>query len=284
MKFRLRHWILATVLVEALLSPAARAGVLFSEPFDYSVGANLANQNGGTGFSGAWGAGNSTIVAGLGGSGNAVQIGSSIAARSLSAPTSTSGTSFYLTYLMNASDFSAGNYTGLSLWNSSTEEMFLGIPWNAGSFGFDAHAGNGSADIKTVNFTPSTNTTYLIAFGLVPSATSGKVDVKMWATSNLGVDPTALVAGAANASLDGVKSNFTFDTLKVAGNYAGSLKVAGFAASPAISEATQSTVLAVPEPATWAIGLVGIVGAGWGALRRSKRAKGLEPSTSSLGS
>ena len=188
-----------------------------------------------------------------------VQIGSSISSRPLSATTSTSGTSIYLTYLMNSSDFSGGNYTGISLWNGGTEEMFLGIPYEAQKFGFDAHAGNGPADIKSVDFTPATNVSYLIAVGLVPSATSGKVDVKMWATSNLAVNPDTLVAGTPNASLLGVKNNFSFDTLKVAGDYAGSLKVAGIASSPNVSEAAAVTVATVPEPSTLALAGLGVV-------------------------
>ena len=222
----------AFVIAAALGAAPATAATIFTETFNYTVGSNLAGQNGGSGFSGAWSGGDSTIVAELGGTGNAVQIGSSIASRPLSATASTAGTSIYLTYLMNSSDFFSGNYRGISLWNGGTEEMFLGIPWQTSKFGFDAHAGNGTADIRSVDFTPATNTSYLIAVGLVPIATSGKVDVKMWATSNLAVNPNTLVAGTPNASLLGVKNNFSFNTLKVNGDYAGSLKVAGIVSSP----------------------------------------------------
>ena len=255
------------------LSPAHSA-LLFTENFNYTVGSNLAGQNGGSGFSGAWSGGNSTIVAGLGGTGNAVQIGSSIASRSLSSTFSTSGNTFYISYLMNVSNFSGGNYTGISLWNGGSEEMFFGIPYGTGNFGFDAHAGNGAADIKTVNFSPATNTTYLVTLGLLPSATPGKVDVKMWATSNLGVDPNTLVSGAANASLLGTKNNFSFNTVKLNGDYAGSLKVSGIASAPTASEAinfsTQSAP-PVPEPGTWAAAALLAGGAAFARWR--KRAK-----------
>ena len=164
--------VFAAVSVSAL-SPAHSA-LLFTENFNYTVGSNLAGQNGGSGFSGAWSGGNSTIVAGLGGTGNAVQIGSSIASRSLSSTFSTSGNTFYISYLMNVSNFSGGNYTGISLWNGGSEEMFFGIPYGTGNFGFDAHAGNGAADIKTVNFSPATSTTYLVTSACCPARLRAK--------------------------------------------------------------------------------------------------------------
>ena len=253
---------------------AANAALLFSENFDYTIGSNLAGQNGGSGFSGAWSGGDSTIVSGLGGTGNAVQIGASIASRALSSTFSTSGNTFYISYLMNVSDFSGGNYTGISLWNGASEEVFFGIPYQSQNFGFDARGDTGVAGIQEVNFSPSINTTYLVTFGLLPSATSGKVDLKMWATSNLGVDPNTLVAGAANASFLGTRDNFSFNTLKLNGDYAGSLKVSGIANAPTAAEAinfsTQSAA-PVPEPGTWAA--AALLAGGAAFMRWRRRAK-----------
>lgn len=256
--------------------PSLHASVLISEPFNYSVGANLAGENGGSGFSGAWDFGNSTIVAGFGGSGNAVQIGRVEPAqlRTLSTPTSTAGQSLYFTYLINVSSFGTGNFAGLSLWNNSTNEvMFFGIPWNRTSFGFDARAGNGETDIKTVNFTPTANTTYLFALGLLPSLTTGKVDVKLWATSDLGINPDLLVAGTANASLPGVKNNFSFNRFGMNGNYSNTLRLAGIAASTNVSLAAASTLSSVPEPSTYALLLMAGAGALWWARRRQQVAR-----------
>ena len=274
---RTRHSLSAFARVFALacaslvcVANAAQAGLLFTETFQYPVASNLAGQNGGSGFSGAWSGGNSTIVSGLmSGTGTAVSVGTE-SFRQMSATASTSGTSTYITYLMNATSFSGGNFTGLSLFSGATEEMFMGIPWQTQAFGFDARAGNGVADIKTVNFTPSPNTSYLVALGLVPSATSGKVDVKMWATSNLGIDPDTLVASTPNASLLGVKNNFSFNRLRIAGDYAGALKVAGIASSPSASEAAAVSVNAVPEPPTYAMALAGLACGGY-ALRQRRR-------------
>lgn len=262
-------------LTAVLVTSSAHSALLFTENFNYTVGSNLAGQNGGSGFSGAWSGGNSTIVAGLGGTGNAVQIGSSIATRSLSSTFSTSGNTFYVSYLMNSSNFSGGNYTGISLWDGGTEQVFFGIPWQTQKFGFDARSTLGVAGIKTVDFTPSVNTTYLVTLGLLPSATSGKVDVKMWATSNLGVDPNTLVAGTPNASLIGARDNFSFNTVKLNGDYAGALKVSGLAnastAAEAINFSTQSAA-PVPEPGTWAAAALLAGGAAFARWRKRARA------------
>jgi len=262
-------------LAAVLVTSSAHSALLFTENFNYTVGSNLAGQNGGSGFSGAWSGGNSTIVAGLGGTGNAVQIGSSIATRSLSSTFSTSGNAFYVSYLMNSSNFSGGNYTGISLWDGGTEQVFFGIPWQTQKFGFDARSTLGVAGIKTVDFTPSINTTYLVTLGLLPSATSGKVDVKMWATSNLGVDPNTLVAGTPNASLIGARDNFSFNTVKLNGDYAGALKVSGLAnastAAEAINFSTQSAA-PVPEPGTWAAAALLAGGAAFARWRKRARA------------
>lgn len=271
-RVRFAPWLVAVVAASAASS--APAELIFTEPFQYPIGSNLAGQNGGSGFAAAWSGGNSTIVAGLAsGGGSAVQIGTT-STRQLAATASTSGTSTYITYLMNASSFTGGNFTGLSLFNGATEEMFMGIPWQTQKFGFDAHAGRGVADIKSVNFTPLANTSYLVTLGLLQSATSGKVDVKMWATSNLSINPNTLVAGAPNAELLGVKNNFSFNSIRLSGDYAGSLKTAGIASSPSVSEAAAATMSAVPEIDPAGFGSVAAILTGAFGLieRRRKRA------------
>jgi len=245
---------------------SAKAAGIFTENFQYTQGANLAGQSGGSGFSGAWAGGNSTIVEGIGGTGTkSLQVGTQ-SSRSLLSTFNTSGNSFYMSYIMNASSFSGGNYTGISLWSGSSENMFIGIPWASQSFGFDAHGGNGAADIKTINFTPASNTSYLVTFGLLPSLTSGKVDVKMWATSNLNIDANTLVAGTPNASLLGSRSNFTFDKITVNGDYAGALKLSGLSAATTASETINSTLSSVPEPSALSLLAVGL-----GALAMMRR-------------
>lgn len=253
----------------ALTSLPAKATSIFTETFNYAVGANLDGQNGGSGFSGAWTGGNSTIVGGIGGAGtSALQVGTE-SKRTLLSTFNTSGNSFYLSYVMNSSNFSGGNYTGISLWQGNTENMFLGIPWNAQKFGFDAHGGNGTADIKTVDFTPLANTSYLVTFALLPSATSGKVDIKLWATSDLSVDANTLLSATPNASLIGSRNNFTFDNVRVNGNYAGALKLSGLSSATTGAEAMSVSVASVPEPSALSLLVVGL--GGLIALRRVRR-------------
>ena len=261
-----------------LTSLPAKATSIFTETFNYSVGSSLIGQNGGSGFSGAWtldtnNGGASTIVNGIGGGGStALQVGLDLSKRSLLSTFNTSGNSFYLSYVMNSSNFSGGNYTGISLWQGNTENMFLGIPWNAQKFGFDAHGGNGAADIDTIDFTPLANTSYLVTFALLPSATTGKVDIKLWATSDLNVDPNTLLSSAPNASLIGSRNNFTFDNLRVAGNYAGALKLAGLSSATTGAEAMSVSVASVPEPSALSLLAVGL--GGLLALRRSRSLSG----------
>ncbi len=250
----------------ALTSLPAKATSIFTETFNYAVGANLDGQNGGSGFSGAWTGGNSTIVGGIGGAGtSALQVGTE-SKRTLLSTFNTAGNSFYLSYVMNSSDFFGGNYTGISLWQGNTENMFLGIPWNARKFGFDPHKG---LPIQSIDFNPLTNTSYLVTFALLPSATSGKVDIKLWATSNLNIDATTLLSAAPNASLIGTRDNFTFDNLRVNGNYAGALKLSGLSSATTGAEAMSVSVASVPEPSALSLLVVGLGGVI--ALRRVRR-------------
>lgn len=240
-----------------------RAELYFNEPFSYQVGSSLDGLNGGSGFSGAWSGGDSTIVSGLGGSAGAVQIGSSSSQRNFSTSFSTAGKNMYLSYLMNASNFSGGNWTGITLNNGGP---FLGIPWNAQNFGFDA---KNSTPVQSVNFTPLADTTYLIVFGLL-SNPDGNVDLKMWATSDLSVDPNSLIGSSPNAQLIDSLSDFTSTTISVDGNYSGALKVSGIAAASTANEAVSATLQSVPEPSTCA--LFGLGALGLVVVARSRRA------------
>ena len=266
----MRRLVLTTIAFFGLTVLSANATSIFTENFQYTQGANLAGQSGGSGFSGAWAGGNSTIVQGIGGTGTkSLQVGSDQSSRSLLSTFNTSGNSFYMSYIMNASSFSGGNYTGISLLSGNTENMFIGIPYQKQSFGFDAHGGNGIADIKTIDFTPASNTSYLVTFGLLSNPTSGKVDVKMWATSNLSIDGNTLVSGTPNASLLGSRNNFSFDNVRVNGDYAGALKLSGLAAATTANEAISSTITSVPEPSALSLLAVGLGGLAMMRRRRS---------------
>lgn len=260
-----------TLAVLLALQGAASASLIFFENFNYTVGSNLAGQNGGTGFSGAWSGGTSTIVSGLGGTGNAVQIASSPSTRSLSATYNTAGNTYYMSFLMRASDFHGGNYTGFSLYNGGSEQFFVGIPWQQYNFGFDAHGGLGVADLKVIDFSAADNVTYLLTVGLLPSATAGKTDIKLWATSDLSVDPNTLVSSAPNASQIGLRNTFSFSSVRVAGDYSSNvLKFTGVASAPTAAESINATVNSapVPEPGTWAMAALLLGGAGFARWRK----------------
>jgi PEP-CTERM motif len=252
----LRRFSVLLLLALASGISGLRAELYFSEPFSYQVGSSLDGLNGGSGFSGAWSGGNSTIVSGLGGSGGAVNIGTDASARSLLNPVDTAGKNIYLSYLMNASSFSGGNYTGISLYDGGNEMPFFGIPWDAQNFGFDGH---NSTPIQTINFTPLVDTTYLIIFGLL-SNPSGKLSLDMWATSNLFMNPDVMIGGTPNAQLNDALDNFSFDSIQVHGNYESALKISGIASASSPSEAVSATLQSVPEPSTYALFGLGALG------------------------
>jgi hypothetical protein len=254
----MKRLVLTIVAFFGLTVLSANATSIFTENFQYTLGANLNGQNGESGFSGAWAGGNSTIVEGIGGTGTkSLQVGTESSRRSLLSIINTSGNTFYMSYIMNASSFSGGIYTGISLCSGNTGNMFIGIPWQAESFGFDAHGGV-DENVQTINFTPDPNTSYLVTFGLLPSLTSGKVDVKMWATSNLSINGNTLVSGTPNASLLGLRDNFSFDNVRVTGDYAGALKLSGLAAATTANEAINSTMTSVPEPSALSLLAIGL--------------------------
>jgi len=74
-----------------------------------------------------------------------------------------------------------------------------------------------------------------------------------------------------NASLIGTRDNFSFNSVRLAGDYAGALKVAGIASSPNVSEAAAVSVNAVPEPATLGMAFVALTAGGAWRLRRRIR-------------
>ena len=69
--------------------------------------------------------------------------------------------------------------------------------------------------------------------------------------------------------LIGSRNNFTFDNLRVAGNYAGALKLAGLSSATTGAEAMSVSVASVPEPSAFSLLVVGM--GGLIALRRARR-------------
>ena len=91
----------------------------------------------------------------------------------------------------------------------------------------------------------------------------------MWATSNLSIDGNTLVLGTPNASLVGSRNDFSFDNVRVNGNYAGALKLSGLAAATTANEAISSTLTSVPEPSALSLLAIGLGGLAMMRRRRS---------------
>jgi hypothetical protein len=133
-----------------LVSSPARAALIAYDGFDYTAGAALSGQNGGSGFSGAWVPGgfnasissNYTIEAGsqsfgnLATSGNSVVTGSTTAiaglTRNLSSTIGAAGTTVYLSFVVEPRGTLNGGvfngFFGLLFEQAGEPEIFMGKP------------------------------------------------------------------------------------------------------------------------------------------------------------
>ena len=178
---KLQHFGVATAFCFALLVPSlvlAQAAV--EDSFTGSPGA-INGTGGGTGFGGNYsGAGNivspGLTYPGLQSSGNAFSTGGSNngAFRNLGAPVNTDAGTIFVGFLAAATQGTAPDYAGISFFSGgqSTEEIFMGKPFQAGNYGFDITGVNGGAlnapgaPVSTtpsllvyrLNFTPSGET------------------------------------------------------------------------------------------------------------------------------
>lgn len=253
----------------------ADADIIFSDGFSYADG-SLAGNNGGFGWSGAWSGGTSQVTDPLPGTtGKAVQISAdaSVSTRLLSAPTTTGTTSYYVSFLFNANPFQSsisGDYAGISLMGSGSGSLFMGMPGGSGQLGFDwSVAGVGT---EGGLYAADSNTNYLTLFE-IKQGPSANTTVSMYATTNLLMSGSALIASGARATVD--NGNFSFDTVEISGGYAtGSIDIAGLAMATTADEAVAFTQIAVPEPSSLALGGVAAVVRGIGVWRRRRTAGG----------
>ena len=99
---------LAMVATASWASPSA-TGILFADVFDYPTG-DLAGNNGGVGWAGAWSGGTSQVADPLAGTvGKSVRLASdsSVTSRALSAAIGTGSTPYFVSFIFNASPFQA---------------------------------------------------------------------------------------------------------------------------------------------------------------------------------
>ena len=164
--------ILATAALGLLLSvPASLAPAQVYDSFSGAPGA-IAGQTGGTGFSGAYtGAGN-TVSPGLtydslatAGNKFATAGSNNGAFRTLAAPINTDAGTIYAGFLAAGGTGTLPDYAGISFYSggTSTEELFLGKPFQNANYGFDVSGVAGGVGTGT---TPVSTTPTLLVYKL----------------------------------------------------------------------------------------------------------------------
>jgi hypothetical protein len=256
----------AVALCLSAAAPLASFGAAaVSDSFTGSPGA-VAGQGGGAGFGGNWsGAGNvvspGLTYPGLLTSGNKFNTagGNAGAFRDLGAPISTDGGTIYVGFLAANSGGTAADYAGLSFYSGgqSTEELFLGKPFQVANYGFDV-SGVAAQNSPTA---PVTTTPSLLVYRLTFTPNGDTIDFFANPTpgGSLPATPTLTFAIPENSFADtftsirlqsgegaGTGTPFSFDELRGGGSFA--------------------DVAPVPEPTV--IGLLGA--AGLLALRRRR--------------
>ena len=244
-----------------LSAASVKAVVLVSESFNYTTGSAIAGLNGGTGFSGAY-TGTGSVTApgqtytGLSTVGNTFTTNGSDqgAFRNLAAPIDTDSGTIYVRFLASNTSGGAPNYAGFSFFNSGSEELFLGKPFNSANYGFEV-SGGVSGGITAPSATISATTTLLV-YRLSFSATVDTIDMFVNPGSALGA-PDATFTTPDNSALP------SFNAIRLqSGNGADT-----FDYDEIVISTSASDVL-IPEPSVF--GLVGIAAAG--LLGRRRRA------------
>ena len=229
----------SSLLLPALLlsTPLACATLTIYEPFGYTPGGTLANQNGGTGFSGAWPAGatNHTLSAAntslsyptaspLTGQGAHLSIGTTTggitASRGLAAGAqvnlATAGVGLYASALISIGEI--GQTTSVQFSNGSNIRFSYGIN-AAGNFFSSVDPGAGG-QVATINTVAAINTTYLVVAYIRTNTGPGnppndEVFVNFYAPGDTIVAPGSDTAWQARASGN---SGLNLDVMRIAAN------------------------------------------------------------------
>ncbi|MBC7808742.1 MAG: hypothetical protein H7145_21620 [Akkermansiaceae bacterium] len=200
----------ALSLCMAAIFPA-RSALIVYDGFSYPEG-ELASNNGGTGWGGAWTGGGTAVPAALDYPNLASEEGflrttglNNGAFRSLSTPLSTGAGEIWGSYLFQA-EGSLNNYTGFSLYNGDTELLFIGQRFSQTDFGIEVSGGGDGAN------TPFAvdNSVHLLVFSLTLSG-GGGFDASLW------IDPVTGIAAPTtgpDAAVAGTQ-NFDFDTIRL---------------------------------------------------------------------
>lgn len=187
----------------------APPGLLAFEPFDYPAG-SLAGRDGGVGWATAW-AGSSNMVVSPGKtytnagyelsvSGNALGFGGFNFghSRDLSALLGTNGSTIYVSFIARVL---SSDYAGVSCFNGSTEQLFMGKTVFQNTWGF-LRSGFGN-DLSTASVTNETFLVYRLDFS------GANVTVRMYVNPPLVAEPVAADIGPV------LRSAFTFDRIRL---------------------------------------------------------------------
>lgn len=221
----------------SLFAHPARAALIASDSFDYSAGAGtLANQNGGAGWSGTWGAGTNNVVApgltfskngsALPASGNSSETAGGNIGNFRSLPGAISSGTVYVSLLAKLDAGTPGNaYAGVSLFNGGSENLFIGQPNGAAIWGLDQATGPQSTGVA------EDATTHLFVVQIDYGAGSNGNDrVRMYVDPTPGltspdIAPAIDVSTTRSASFNQVRiqsgaNQVAFDELRVTTDYA----------------------------------------------------------------
>jgi hypothetical protein len=242
----------AAVAGLALCAQTARAALIAYDSFDYTAGTGvLANQSGGTGWSGTWGAGTNNVVApgqtfskngsALPASGNSSETAGGNVGNFRSLPSTISSGTVYVSLLAKLDGGTPGNaYAGVSLFNGGSENIFIGQPSGKAFWGLDQAT---SQQLTTV---PEDATTHLFVVQIDYGAgTAGNDRVRMYVDPTPGlaapdVAPAIDVSTTRSASFNQIRiqsgaNQVAFDELRVASDYASAVPEPGLAGLAAVA-------------------------------------------------
>jgi hypothetical protein len=248
------------------------ATVIADEPFNYTAGAGLTGQTGGTGFgANAWTAptaGSATITAGslsytdtnnvsVGTSGNKVNLinngsGAGRRERLLDAAETLASRTVWISCIMELTSGATNTtgHAGYSLMSGGTEILFMGKPAGTNNWGLALDNG-ATTQLSTISAVNST--AFLLA--RIVSPASGTASISFWVNPPIGSE-----AGLPAPTVTTSHNVFSVDALRVSTN----VQTTGINVDEVRFADTFSEV--VPEPAS--IGLTSIAGLALLARRR----------------
>jgi hypothetical protein len=225
----------------ALLAPSVFGQATVYDPFSGSTG-GINGTGGGSGFGGNYsGAGNvvspGLTYPGLSSTGNAFSTAGNNngAFRNLGAPINTDAGTIFVSFLTAPTGTPAPDYAGLSFFSGgqSTEELFLGKPFQASNYGFDVSGVTGGALNSPT--APVTTATSLLVYRLNFTPSGETIDFYANPTPGqpLPATPTltfAIPEGALADTLTSIRlqsgegaggaTPFLFDELRGGGSFA----------------------------------------------------------------